>query len=84
MVTQARERGLVSPGLHILDATHLQAKVNRFRLKREHCRGEDDDTWADRHSPDPDARFGRKGKGKTFYASKAHTSKMPRPSSSWR
>jgi IS5 family transposase len=72
MVAQARERGLVSDGLHILDATHIKAKVDRFRLKREHCRGEDDDTWADRNSPDPDARFGRKSKGKGFYGYKAH------------
>jgi len=72
MVAQARERGLVADELHILDATHIAAKVDRFRLKREHCRGEDDDTWANRHSPDPDARFGRKNKGKIFYGSKAH------------
>jgi IS5 family transposase len=73
MVAQARERGLVADELHILGChPHCKAKVDRFRRKREHCRGEDDDTWADRHSPDPDARFGRKSKGKTFYASKAH------------
>jgi len=72
MVEQARERGLVSDRLHILDATHINAKVDLFRLKKEHCRGDDDDTWADRNSPDPDARFGRKSKGKGFYGYKAH------------
>lgn len=72
MVAEARARGLVADELHILDATHIAARVDLFRLKKAHCRGDDDDTWADRHSPDPDARFARTGKGKTFYCYKAH------------
>lgn len=35
-LVQAREKGLVSDRLHIIDATHPTAKVNLFRLKKEH------------------------------------------------
>lgn len=43
-----------------------------FRLKKEHAQGDDDDTYADRNSPDPEARFGRKSIKKGFYGYKAH------------
>ncbi len=43
VVEQAREKGLVSDRLHILDATHMAAKVDLFRLKKEHTVGGDDD-----------------------------------------
>lgn len=72
VVDQARARGLISDRLHIIDATHMAAKVDLFRLKQEHAQGEDDDTYVDRNSPDPDARFGRKSKKKGFYGYKAH------------
>lgn len=42
VVEQAREQGLVSDRLHILDATHMEAKVDLFRLKKEH--GDDQDS----------------------------------------
>lgn len=72
MVAEARARGLVADELHILDATHIAARVDLFRLKKEHREGDDDHHHVDRNSPDPDAPFGRTGKGKPFYCYKAH------------
>jgi len=72
VVEQARAKGLVSDGLHIIDATHMTAKVDLFRLKKEHRDGDDDDHYVDRNSPDPDARFGRKTPKKGFYGYKCH------------
>jgi len=72
VVAQARDRGLITDRLHIIDATHIAAKVDLFRLKKEHREGDDDDHYVDRHSPDQDARFGRKSKKKSFYGYKAH------------
>lgn len=72
VVEQARARGLVSDRLHIIDATHMTAKVDLFRLKKEHRDGDDDDHYVDRNSPDPDARFGRKTPKKGFYGYKCH------------
>lgn len=72
VVEQARAQGLFSDRLHIIDATDIAAKVDLFRLKKEHAQGDDDDTYVDRNSPDPEARFGRKSKKKGFYGYKAH------------
>ena len=75
LVEQARSRGLITDRLHIIDSTHIAARVDLFRLKKEHKgkgSGDDDDHYVDRHSPDPDARFGRKSKKKSFYGYKAH------------
>jgi IS5 family transposase len=72
VVEQARGQGLVSDRLHIIDATHMTAKVDLFRLKQEHQDGDDDDHYVDRNSPDPDARFGRKSPKKGFYGYKNH------------
>jgi IS5 family transposase len=72
VVEQARAQGLVSDRLHIIDATHMTAKVDLFRLKKEHRNGDDDDRYVDRNSPDPDARFGRKTPKKGFYGYKSH------------
>jgi transposase, IS5 family len=71
VVEQARSQGLVSDRLHIIDSTHMTAKVDLFRLKKEH-RDDDDDHYVDRNSPDPDARFGRKTPKKGFYGYKSH------------
>ncbi|MBW1954016.1 MAG: transposase, partial [Deltaproteobacteria bacterium] len=71
VVEQARAQGLVSDRLHIIDATDIAAKVDLFRLKKEHA-SDDDDHYVDRHSPDPEARFGRKSPKKGFYGFKAH------------
>jgi IS5 family transposase len=74
VVEQARSRGFITDRLHIIDSTHIRARVDLFRLKKEHKAkgGDDDDHYVDRHSPDPDARFGRKSKKKSFYGYKAH------------
>ena len=72
VVEQARAQGLVSDRLHIIDATHMTAKVDLFRLKKERQDGDDDDHYVDRSSPDPDARFGRKTPKKGFYGYKCH------------
>jgi len=74
VVEQARDQGLVSDRLHILDATHMVAKVDLFRLKKEHVdnQGDNDPHYVDRHSPDPEARFGRKSKKQGFYGYKCH------------
>jgi len=50
----------------------MAAKVDLFRLKKEHQDGDDDHHYVDRNSPDKDARFGRKSKKKGFYGYKAH------------
>jgi IS5 family transposase len=71
IVSQARQRGFVTDRLHILDSTHIEAKVDLFRLKQEQ-QDDDDDTYVDRGSPDPDARFGRKTPQKGFYGYKDH------------
>ncbi len=72
VMEQARAQGLLSDRLHIIDATHMTAKVDLFRLKKEHRDGDDDDHYVDRNSPDPDARFGRKTPKEGFYGSKSH------------
>ena len=74
VVAQARAQGFVSDRLHILDATHMAAKVDLFRVKQEHANQDNDDDqgYIDRGSPDPEARFGRKSKKQGFYGYKCH------------
>lgn len=71
IVEIARQRGLVNDRLTIVDSTHVAAKVDTARLAKfkQH---DDDHTYVDRNSPDPDARFGRKSKTKKFYGYKDH------------
>ena len=71
IVSEARQRGFVTDRLHILDSTHIEAKVDLFRLKQER-QDDNDDTYVDRDSPDADARFGRKTPQKGFYGYKDH------------
>ncbi|MEW6558087.1 MAG: transposase [Elusimicrobiota bacterium] len=54
IVEIARSKNLVSDKLHIVDSTHIQAKVNLFKLKKEHGKCEPDD-YVDKHTPDKDA-----------------------------
>lgn len=72
VVAEARQHGLITDALQILDSTDLAARVDLFRLKDTCQDGPDDQTYVDRHSPDPDARFGRKTPGKGFYGYKLH------------
>ena len=69
IITQAHEAGLVSDRLQIIDATHLQAKVDLFRLPQPPA---DTPPAQAPGSPDSDARFGRKSETKSFYGYKEH------------
>jgi transposase len=42
VVEQAWGRGFITDRLHIIDATHIAARVDLFRLKKEHKGKEDD------------------------------------------
>ncbi len=66
IVAEARQHGLVTDALHILDSIDLAARVDLFRLTDTFQDRQDDQTSVDRHSPDPDARFGRKTPTKGF------------------
>jgi len=66
IIERARSEGLVHDRLRIIDATHLAAKVDLFRLS------ESERAKVEQHCPDPDARFGRKSKTKSFYGYKEH------------
>lgn len=72
IVTMAKEKGIISDKLHIVDATDVKAKVDLYRIKKEY-KDKEPDTYIDNHSPDKDARPGRKHKGKQCYGYKAHT-----------
>jgi IS5 family transposase len=63
IVELAREKGLISDRLSIVDSTHVKAKVNTFKMK--------DNPDA---SPDKDARYGYKSRKKPFFGYKAHAS----------
>jgi IS5 family transposase len=72
VVAAARQQGLISDALHVLDSTDIAARVDLFRLKDTYQHKDDDQTYVDRHSSDPDARFGRKTPTKGFYGYKLH------------
>ena len=71
IVSIARDKGIVSDKLHIMDATDVRAKVDLYRIKKEH-KAKEPDTYIDNHSPDKDARPGRKHGGRLCYGYKAH------------
>ncbi len=59
IVRLAREQGLVSDRLSVVDATHVEARMNSYKVD-------------DEDPPDPDTRRGGRGGGKTFVGYKAH------------
>ena len=63
VVALARERGLISDRLSIVDSTHVKARIDTFKLQS------DPDGVADK-----DARYGYKSKDKPFFGYKAHAS----------
>ena len=69
IVQQARAAGLVHDRLRILDATHLAAKVDLFRLPPPPPETPPAEAPG---SPDPEARFGRKRATRSFYGYKEH------------
>lgn len=81
IVALARQQGVVSDRLRIVDSTHTLANVDILRAAQKPLvrvsRPENDDIDDDDRtilpgSPDPDARFGRKSKKKKFYGYKQH------------
>lgn len=71
IVSMAKENGIVSDKLHIVDATDVKAKADLYRIKKEY-KDKEPNTYIDNHSPDKDARPGRKHQGKQCYGYKAH------------
>lgn len=70
IVEQAREKGLILDGLSVVDATHIVAKVDTFKMRKKSKEmGSDDPTMG---SPDPDARYGHKSDKKPFFGYKCH------------
>ena len=63
IVEMAREKGLISDQLSIVDSTHIKAKVDTFKVKVNPDA-----------SPDRDARYGYKSRKKPFFGYKAHMS----------
>ncbi len=59
IVRLAREQGLVSDHLSVVDATHVASRMNSYKVD-------------DEDPPDPDASRGGRGGGKTFVGYKAH------------
>ena len=62
IVSLAREKGLISDRLSIVDSTHVKAKVDTSKMQTK-----------PEHTPDKDARYGYKTKNKPFFGYKAHT-----------
>ena len=77
IVSIARGKGIVSDKLHVIDATDVKAKVDLYRIKKEY-KEKEPDTYIDNHSPDKDARPGRKHGGKRCYGCLLYTSPSPR------
>ena len=69
IIQRAREAGLIHDRLRIIDATHLQAKADLFRLPEA---PPDTPCTEAPGSPDTDARFGRKSEKRSFYGYKEH------------
>jgi IS5 family transposase len=61
IVELAREKGLVSDRLSIVDSTDVKAKVDTFKMKDK-----------PEASPDKEARYGYKSRKKPFFGYKAH------------
>ena len=61
IVSLAREKGLISDRLSIVDSTHVKAKVDTFKMQTK-----------PEHVPDKDARYGYKTQNKPFFGYKAH------------
>lgn len=72
VVETARAKGFVSERLHVIDSTHILAKVDiiKFAPGRNKERGKDDDPM--NSHPDQDARWGYKKKDKPFFGYKMH------------
>ena len=75
IVALARQQGVVSDRLRIVDSTHMLANVDILRATQNSSKDDHDDDHDHTvlpGSPDPDARFGRKSKKQKFYGYKQH------------
>jgi len=74
IVELARQKGIVSDKLRIVDSTHMQANVDIFKAvqKSKELDDDDNDPTALPGGPDPDARKGAKSKKKRFFGYKHH------------
>ena len=71
IVELARQKGLVSDKLRIVDSTHMQANADVFRAMNKGSNDDDDHDHAGiPGSPDKDARKGAKSKKKKFFGYK--------------
>lgn len=72
IVELARAKGFVNERLHVIDSTHILAKVNtiKFGGTKNRERGKDDDNL--KGHPDQDARWGYKKPDKPFFGYKMH------------
>jgi IS5 family transposase len=67
-VITVRTKKLVSNQLSIVDATHVRAKVDTYKINRK---ADDDKSDSPRSSVDPDAAYGYKRKNKPVFGYKA-------------
>ena len=67
IVAQARVKKLVKDRLCIVDATHVQARINTYRM---HATRETDSSDNPPSRVDPDATYGHKSKNKPFFGYK--------------
>jgi len=76
VVAAARDKGLVTDELRIIDATHQTANVDVLKALQREVPVEDEANWSSSQaipgSPDKDARFGAKSKKKKFFGYKHH------------
>lgn len=72
IVKLARQKGLISDKLRIVDSTHLQANVDIFKSLKKRQGGDDQPGKGLPGSPDKDAKFGAKSKKKKFFGYKHH------------
>ena len=72
IVEIARQKGLVSDKLRIVDSTHIQANVDIFKSMKRRDGDDEEPGNGLPGSPDKDARFGAKSKKKKFFGYKHH------------
>ncbi len=74
LVKACREANIISDELRIIDTTDQKSRVNLAKLKKLFKKDDDDNDYIDRHSPDKDAKCGRKCLGnKRWHGYKAAT-----------
>lgn len=60
ILEQTRRKKLITDRLQIIHSTHMEARVDLFRLKDEYKINEYDNKYVVRNTPDKDAKFGKK------------------------